>query len=758
MVRRKVIDLKRTLRAPWILSIAVSIASAAVVTWSVVGHGLPQLRHDWRIPADASALLPTIASYASGWTQAGLGAAQPYPTFYLIAGPLWFLARLGLQATPLVALVIALTAFLAANAGLRLARNFGASTSLAVSAALLVALNPWVFSKLVAGHIYMVLAYALMLQLIAETTRARPRRAVLLLLAALSITQIEFYAIGIIPLLVWSWRNRFYSVASTAVIAAAPIAFGFVFHLHEVAGTPYLLPWQRIMSVPLRDAVLMQGYAFQYAQHFDMILPALVLISMLSLTGFIRGVRDPKLAFIWMLMGACVVFASGTSGPISPLYEWLVTSFVPSGLFRELYDLIAIVPIAYAFGIARLPAVPVLRIAIVAATVSLSVPWLLFPAFEWFVPAPHVPHAILPRTPAYRVALVPLFQPMKLRSEGSGVDPDAYVHSGRAIPVNEAFPLYPVNRALSTYADTGDDGQLRALGVSTIEIRHDLTSDVEALKFQAISPPATPPAPPPTHGGRVIGLFTLWQGTPTSVSLADDLWQNDVFIGDWAKIRMISPQVDRRIIDPSKGWADARLGTLADPTIASPFGGVLTTTSQPFHLPCAECTDVLLNVQGAIVDEHGTSIATTPSLRYRWARLPHNATQLICHGYCAVALFAKLPPYALPERSHLEPNFQNISFEEHTPWLTRVRAPGAGTLRYNVRWDPFWLAVDGGTVLPHVRLDTAVNGWVITRGGLHDIWVVNWVAAAQAGLMLAVAFALFVLCFRAVRWRDLRKH
>jgi hypothetical protein len=64
-------------------------------------------------------------------------------------------------------------------------------------------------------------------------------------------------------------------------------------------------------------------------------------------------------------------------------------------------------------------------------------------------------------------------------------------------------------------------------------------------------------------------------------------------------------------------------------------------------------------------------------------------------------------------------------------------------LRYNVRYDAQWAAWAGGW-LPHVRLDAAVNGWIVRPSpASREVVLVEIVAVAQA-LLEIVAFAVWL--------------
>lgn len=721
-----------------------------IVCWSVLAHGLPELRHDWRFPGDPVALPHTFAGYASGWIDSGIGNAQPYPTFYLLAVPLWLLAKSGIPAAIIVGLVIAVSIFFAAHGAIRLARHRSNDLIIGLAAGPLAALNPWVFSKEVAGHVFMVLAYGVFIELLAEVTREKPRRLPLLLLATLTITQIEFYLIGALPLLLWSYRRRYYDVTVTTIIVSLPIALGLLLHLREVSATPYLLAWQQAMSVHIADAIKMEGYAPGYAHGFEGIAAVLIAIAILAAIGAIRQARNRFALGIFIGAALCTLYATGSTGVFAPAYVWIVQHVVASGVFRELYDLIALVPIAYIVAFQGLRGIPLLRNLAGSLTLFLIIPWIAHPAFTWFVPAAALPHIDFPNAPAFRVALEPEFQPLTYQRRGSGVDPDAYIRPGNATPINEALPSYPVDRALSEYMNGRNGYLLGALGVSRVVSRPYLQSDAPALAFQSIARIPTNRLQRPRHDLPPIPLLSLWQEYPQQVAIGANLWGNGIFVGDARAISQRAPTQSDLGLDATHAWVDARFATIVDPSVGSPFPAVFTISQQPLLNTCNTCHRVLISVAGRLVNQNGAIIAQRQIEGYHWANLAPRTTWLVCHGRCAVALFANLPSGLREEAPDLV-DFQSENFIRLLPWLLSTNVRGGGTLRYNERYDASWAAFEGTHRLRHIQIDRVFNGWWIENSSTeHHLMIINLVAATQAFVMCLVGATLLVFYINAI--------
>jgi hypothetical protein len=714
---------------------------ATLVTWSVLGRGLPELRHDWHFPADAQAMSTVIAEYADGWTQEGLGAPQPYPTFFPIAVLLWPLARLGVAPLALVGLMLAASIVLAAGAAMRIAQKGGASPLGAVALALLAALNPWVFTEEVAGHPYMVLGYAVVLALIAEIGRPLPRGWALATLAALSITQIEFFLITAIPLSAWFVVRRRWAPLLTMIAFAAPLAVGITAEYGTIRETPYSLYWQERSSIALGQGLLLTGYGPGYAHAFAHVWIASLILALFALPGAFVALRAPLERLVILVGVIALFFASGTAGPTAALYRTLVLRVTESGVYRELYDMIAFVAVALVVALARsLTSRWAAWIGVIAAA-ALAIPWIVSPAADAFISAPDLPRATIPMQPNQRIALLPAFQPLSFEGKGSGTDPDAYVRDGSATPLNEWFPSFPVDVALAYAERDGDDRAAAALGVMQVITRpylHENAADPFAwigshLRLRHVRRHTEPTTPMP--------LLSLRSAPPTEVSVGDHPDENAVFFGDLhpQAIHVITPS--RETIDPSQAWIDARLAVRFQPEDGNAFGGVLTTSAVPLPIPPARA--VLARTDGELDDDLGRRIATATDF-LRWWPLAPDARAVICRGTCVVVLTGEPPP-RLASHSPDDPHQRTaLAIRQLTPWLAvATLSPAGGTLRYNVRYDAQWAAWAGGW-LPHVRLDAAVNGWIVRPSpASREVVLVEIVAVAQA-LLEIVAFAVWL--------------
>jgi hypothetical protein len=713
---------------------------AAIITLSVLGKGVPALRHDWWFPADAGAMRSVVGWYADGWSPYGLGSVQPYPTFY----PLSFLWRMGallrldgrIYPLPGLACIIFGTSLLAVLAGTSLCRGrpwYSTWTTGIVAAA-----NPWVYNEYHAGHPYMVTAYAVVLALCAEIYREKPRASVLSFLAAFSILQIEFSALITVPFILWLLKHKRYRTLSVLLVFLLPIIIGIAASYGTIHGTPYGLDWQAAESIHLQDGLLMRGYRSD-AVHFEPLQNiALVGLGVLSLWACCAFLRR-KIEYV--LVGAasiCVIYASALSDFFGPWYVWLVLNCKESGLFRELYDVIAFVAIAYVFALAALARAK--NSASMAAAVLASVmllPWIMHPIYADAVSAAEIPSLALSNPAAssdqYRTLLLPAFQPLSYKGRGSGTDPNSFLVPGMPSPLNEWFPTFPVNAALAYAERDHAYSWAEALGVNEVIWRPDFATDRVATKGEGLTQSVEAvPRERDLHLKNANPLLSFVAAPAMVVSVGNTPGERAEFFGD-RDPQLVEPFVPSLLThDASKAWVDARFDIATHPEEASAFGGVVTASGELLHRP--NRASVLGRAHGRLLDEFGDVIIASDAPQ-RWYRLPPNAHELRCEGRCMLALAGDVPS-KLPEHAFTPlTDHKMIELRQYLPWFcTATVAPHSeGILRFNTRYDPYWLAFDGTHFLAHFRLDTAINAWQIAKIDIPQrLWLVHGISFMQA--------------------------
>lgn len=698
---------------------APSIALAIAFAVSICSNGAPELRHDWHWPLSRFDFAIELRNALSGWSPDGLG----FPNVHL-SGYLYALAvdTIGVVAGPLPTLAIwaCCIGFLVAFAATLLAGSLSARTSIQVAAAAFALFNPWTYSEVVAGHLAMILAYggSLLLALVfADSGASRSRRSWIAVLAALLVAaQLQFAIVTIIALSVLAVRERIVMPLVTLLIVTLPLWLGLYFEYSNLADTEFTLAWQMVQSVPLRSAALLTGYAPHYAQRLPRWYGAAdAAFCALAAVGCLRARRDARLVGAIALGVVAIAFSTGSGSIFAGVYDWLVQSVRPLEIYRELYDVLAYAAVGMVMLIAAAgESAPALRGVAALAGALLIGGWFVVMPSSFWVNGGRLP-ALEVHAPANtRFALFPPFQPLTYRGAGSGIDPDTFERPGYVTSLNEYLPGYPEAKALGVYAASGDPSLLEALSTSVAIGRpgyRQMNGTGSASYYRVLRP--APVAGECKHFGSTeditqIGSCNIFAGDATPSNGMQRAW---------------FPRVQS---DARKGWVDARLLFADVPAIAEPFGGAATMSAA--RLPVTPASWYLMYVKGSLWS--GGQLLARDTKGYAWVHVPGDAGYVRCVGICVLAVVTSTAP---PNAAESHVPVRAIPLAQFTPWLAVVRAPDAGGLRFNVRFDPYWIAIADGKILDHVRVDATVNGWLVPPSSRNaSVLLIEWMAALQA--------------------------
>lgn len=728
-----------------------AIAAALVFTIFLTAHGIPTLRHDWNWPIDRAAVPSFIGETIGGWIDAGFGALGAHPTTYLIAIPLsiafWIFG-------PLIALMLfaGVVGYACMRAGEELAQRFGCAPPAGFAVGIFALFNPWVYNEVVAGHLVMVLAYAGVFGLIAEMLRgavASPVRLALWL--ALVEVQLQLFIVAMLAAILFAARTRKWLVPLTGLVLALPSIVGLFAESGTIVKTPYILEWQSNQSVLPAALSALNGYFAGYSERLGLAAAIAVwMILVLAAAGAV--VARHSRTMLAIVAAAAVLFAivTGVHGPLGAAYEWMVRSVPQSGVFRELYDLAGVFAALVAtLACAAIAAFPYLRYVSLAAAIALVGTWISAPPSGFWIGAQTYPHPSTNAREFTRVALLPAFQPLTLRSGGGdGADPDAHVYRGNVVPLNEYLPSYPVDMALARYEQEGNVSALQALGVSQIVPRPWLASlshGTVGLAASSLAGAATNAQPGP-DGLTLEAMPLISQcAAPRVVALGSRLNGCDIFFGDAAggypKVRPVRAASDS--IDARSDWIDARLAFAAVPALAQGIGGVVTQSGVPFPI---EPGALLAYVRGRLLDQRGATIASIGRGAFRWIPIPAGVTSLRCAGLCELVAQTQTVPRM--EMEGIASPAVALSFSKLAPWLYVVGdaiAPAA-LLRFNARFDRGWIALDRSGIVPHVRVDMAVNGWIFHDAATGPIVLLQVTSFLQMiAELCGIVFVLWLL-------------
>lgn len=752
---------------PWTASIVV--ITGLVFAAFLAGAGVPALRHDW-VWVTGGGFFSNTWSSLGGWTTIGIGSPRPYPSDYLLAVTnMGLVAMLGTYGAFLVN-AFAIGAACAGGA-IAIARRFTEARAAWIAAVAFAAFNPWVYNKVVAGHIGMVLAYAAAMLLLAQLSKERPSAFLVGLYLLLAMQQLQFFLPLLAVVAIWTLvRRRSAYPLGIALLASIPIWIGLFFDRTYLLSIPYTQSWQADASIDPVRALELSGYFVKYADALPPVAGAAcwAVAGLAAIGAIVECIRRPLRA-VWLVALAVVLwlFVSGTKGAFGGPYLWIVAHVPESGLFRELYDLVAFLAIGYlAAAAACVRRVPLLQWIWLPSGIALAVAWAFAPPARYWVPASALATVSVDAPANTRYALMPPMQPLSLDGRGDGLDPNAVVEPNNVVPLNTVQFSFPETPALAHYAFTGDDGWLRALSVSSLIERPQLRTDLDSLHMQFALPPK--PFRPPGTSHRIGAAPELeLTGVPALDTLPGMPWENAVFFGDahgvrgpgvpqsWSAAAAVIPQRPSSDgVFAADGWVDVRTAFAVAPRLAQGIGGSITTNSNAV-LPVDPALETLAYVDGTLNDANG-NVLSRSTRGYAWLA-PLGVTSVRCSGTCVVAAQSSGPPPR--ERARAQRCAAALPFESPAAWLAVADLPPSGTclLRYNVRFDEHWLAYAGGAPLAHVAIDSIVNGWLLPAHERPQRVVIVEVVAAVQFAFMAVAIFVLIACGSARVYKLLKR-
>jgi len=719
------------------------------------------MRHDWTWPATRPAFANAVLDSVSGWRSSGLGEPNPRPTTYLFA-PLLLVSNFVAGPRAALAALFALSSLFLYLTSECLARRcrVGKLATLAIFGFLLF--NPWVYVQVVAGHAAMILAYASFAYFFCLLHDSGARDRTVFVALAGTLCQLQFFLIAFPLAAIWAVRRRRYIPVVTIALAATPIALGIVADRGYLTSIPFYLDWQEQQSVPIVDALRLTGYFAHYdAQILPVAGPATCVFAAVAiLSAFIGGSRSRLTAAFAAVL---ILLASGSSGPLSTAYRYVLSNFPPVvGVYRELYDVLGLVVVAYA----ALAAESVSRIRfmphfLLAAAGALLFSWIIAPPHMYWLDGETLPSIKLPVDENHRLALFPPFQPQKYHGHGSGADPDENTFVAQPI-LNDYLAIYPIDVAFSMYDKRHDTGFLEALAVNRLVFRPWLSGDESALRSQD----NVAPSKAPLRAG--VEMLTSSQailslGDPSPATAIPEVGAHAIYVGDardsgTSSIFESFPLLAHQGRDLRSGWINARRAATQLPEFSSPLDGIVTESNKPLFFPETHTRYILAHWQGTLILD-GQRFRVD-KITQRWLPIRSRSLHaLTCGGVCELNDTAIRDPYR--QTSHVKSRERSRSspLQLHylLPWLATSAAPAGspGIITLIVRYDPGWYAFCGTGVMPHLRLDGLLNGWIVPqRDSNRPLLFVHVTSAAQAileGLTFAVVLILVLRTIRRKR-------
>jgi len=661
----------------------------------------------------------------------GQGNALPWQTYAVVAQVaciVVFGAATGL------AVWIAALEFLAAACCIAMLGTFGvASWPARVAAAFFYALSPVVFTRIAAGHLAYLLAYALLPLAIALARRSieRPRAVTVValgLVVGIEGCQIQFLAIAclaVLPLAFLAtrstgWWQRLLGAAGIVVSvqlqALLPLAFGSTATLY--AGQPALLSFEYNNSSPFASAPVMLGYFTHYYESHALAgaFAGLYVLLAVSIALAIFAAKLPGIYAVTLVVLGTVLTA-GLYGPLSPLLGWAFAHVAYFAVFRDLHYFAALtaagLALALGIGLQRLPAffaVPALAL----------VGWIVTPTLtgselrELLVSPVYVNDALADMQTAAasgpgRVLWLPAEEPIGPRGASNrGRDFTAYGPAGNP-SVSDDYQNPQLAYALATLrSGTPDWNAFAAMNVRYVVVREYLQSGHRPnfgtgfpMAFEGLGDAEIEHL---LQGARPLvllrrtALSSVYEFRNSAGATYDARANAGAMLYSELgphEVAVPSPQSSPRHLptsllsaDPRLGWVAGRLGWRYAPWLPdSVYPFVWTLSSVPLELdrPARDgCT-----LAGAL--PHG-------------ARLQSRGTAVVVRG-------AWKPYSTAPEASAFLPRTGDVSAVasqpcESRPASARERRP---MFVFASGYDAGWRAVDRGRlVAPEVA-----NGWMM---------------------------------------------
>jgi len=494
-----------------------AIAGAIALAFAIplIAHpGLPAYRHDWSWPPDAQSMRFYVQRAWTSWSSDGLGGPNIFPSALPHFALLWLLAPLVPAKGLLIgSLLVAWTVGILSVAH-ALRTFFATPRWIALAMGTVYMAAPLVLTKMVAGHVAYVEAYAAFAAFAASLfsiqTFAHPWRWVAraALAGAFTLVQLQFIGFDALLLIALSAAavvpvRYAAAVAASIVVASLPAFAGPLFIAGAGSATLAMqravLSWEQIQSIGPLAALEGRGYFTFYAEN---LIPSqalwahvLLVLPIAAVAGAVM-LRRRNVAVALVLIGVLSWLAcTGLKGPAAPLVRMLFMRFSDMSLYREVYDALA----PYCLAVVLLAGVAFSRMwrpvsigAIVLLLATLAAGWAGFPRLVKTASTQFLTQLVTPARGPGRVVWWPAAQPIGPRhdEDTSGADPLAFTPLGTLQPLFEYEPYGLFASALYHQMQGNAEAaqaELCSVGVRQIVDRANVISHVSGRAMPALA-------------------------------------------------------------------------------------------------------------------------------------------------------------------------------------------------------------------------------------------------------------------------------
>ncbi|MDQ6780236.1 MAG: hypothetical protein M3Z37_03655 [Candidatus Eremiobacteraeota bacterium] len=734
--------------------------------------------HDWAFPCFDEQRSHFFTYWLSPLSAHNLGSPQPRPT---VEPPL-----LLLFAAASVAPAVALRAFLficffsgALAADYAVATLYKITSPWARFAAGLVYMcSPFFQTKLVSGHIgFLVCAPLIPLALSAfDALRVRSGSwavAAAFISASFAQLQVGLVMLAILPVMAWRGVSaaKWLGIWAIALLTWAPVAFaGIVAYYGGALSTETQLhAWLLNESVPWQHALDGTEYFTHYFRD-SVGAPSAVAWQLLSPMCLLYCLFLPGTPRRLSIVAIVLAFVSaGLRGPLAPIVQWSMAHIDAMTLFRELYDLLFLAPLAIAGGAAagmqrliqrsRRGAIPpAVGYALGVALMLL----LIWPALSAAL-AQRIPFVTTARwkaqaaeaalsAPYDRILWLPTAVPLGPDGTPGGADPFSFPFGDHpSVNAYHPFGLFAYVSALADRTGSLDAPLAHQLGIGKVFVR----SGVVSRRLVAAEHPLGAEIRVPRHEGERDMRTSLLAVTHSPPQCEPDL--RTAMRASLAYVRcasnalIVAPHEDPESDDdPLHAWVSGERWAELDPALAQPRWPVIFTLSPRAHrwyMPLPGVTWIYAPA-GAWVDARPMAASGS----WQSVKLTHGQHSARGDGKHLVAVSASLT--AASSNVVGRGVETDVALQKSDPAMGRFAAvipPGSAFVILREQWAPLWRAyLDGRDLGVPKTSDGYALGWLLpARRGPSQLVVryqptVPYVALAGTSWLIWLCLALSI--------------
>jgi hypothetical protein len=602
--------------------------------------------------------------------------------------------------------------------------------------------NPVIINELHAGHLLFFASYALMpWTIVLARGKNIPHRALLLgTCVGLGAAQQQFFAFGwLIAMLFLVKKSRLLdrvTVTLVALLVAMPQWIQAV--ISHVPALNIYAPfrhWEDAQSIAAPFFVRMLGYIGGY----DFALPPVVTTCLWLLPAagavgliFLRPADRLRVAILALV---AALMMNGTNWPTGGMIDALFANVKAAGLFRELYNFVALWIVALTISIAALVDAVARRawVAWCAAGV-LAILSLCCNAYasEGITTVDGAGVDVAAVQTSYRFAVAPGFFPQAREGSIGGVAPSA-LGIGQSSLANATLPLQWPSAYLSALINAGDSTGMAAVSrrmavgcVVTLKgVREVVQSTAEpALRSLPFVTPELLPVQP--CGGNTSRLVIAPVGTSIDMQVPQT-------------IPVLANYADST--DPNHGWVPlAWTPSLAPWIYEEPLGYFSLRSTEVFPAPVGT---LLIGSNGAL--RVGGACRVAGALDEHWHAVR-------CSGP-GEALIAGRPPLVISSRikgsgtvseaAPIKGARVEVMYSVPGAVLARVHAEAGALVVLRDYYDPLWEAA-----LPasHVLADDYANGWLL-RKSYDGVVLFLYIGSLARAVALVISSGFIIIAF-----------